>query len=146
MNLKVTVSLILLTLGVCSCQNERKEIYNKPDNSTKNPKKEIVMEQEAMPKTGEVLYMDFGIDPIVGYHKEDIEKYGIKCNILKNDFMKSLKNSPQFEFSKLALKAKIDFPEDTYWVDGNLIVYSENTGNIWNLDKETFIKSLQNCK
>lgn len=145
MNPNILIYSSSLIFFLSGCQNEGNKSYLMHKKIENQYTAENTM-QKNLTEIGEVLYMDFDIDPIVGYHQEDIENQGIHCKIVKSDFVKALINNPKFEFYNLALKAKISFKEDTYWIDNNGTVYSDKTKKTWSIDKKIFVDLLKNCK
>jgi len=93
---------------------------------------------------GIVYYFGFDIRRIYGIQEADIEKYGCKYKINRNDFFKSLlpysKFSSHLRYQSLDIRAKVIFANTIFFIDRRGIVKLDEEYML--LDKKNFISSL----
>lgn len=94
---------------------------------------------------GLVYYYAFEIERITGLHESEIEQYGSRYCITRDDFKQSLLTAPErvknLQYDKLDVRAKLVFSDKQYLIDRMGVVRGGQEYVL--LDKEKFVSHLK---
>lgn len=126
--------LFLLVFTMIGCGNKQHEAKASDDFwgvETVKENQKYLNNQDGIDKLGNVKFVSFDIQTIVGIHKYQIEnnQYGnTRCKISKLKFDQLLLPVPPNEkekfYSEHSVRMKIEFDDNTYWL--GLDSFSEN--------------------
>jgi len=92
---------------------------------------------------GIVFYYDFSIQRVTGLHEHEIETYGCRFEIRREDFERAIlqPREGQLTYRSRDVRAKIVFGDETIYVD-SFGVASGSGGGMFAIDKSRFTQAL----